>query len=542
MNKRILHLFLCVFFSSVSHAASPVADGIHFCLPIDPEVLVRDGQYAASKQALNLNAGEPRTVRMIYFLPNDRAFNQEVVDSMKVMIRQVQAFYAEQIKTYGYGEKTFRYEADAQGDPVVHRVDGQRPESAYGYGFMLNEIGGIFDLNSNIYLAFIDNSTGILDNAFGRGSGTGKSNGYTLVSRIFLELWSHELGHAFGLLHNFNDDRYIMGYGGTKREKFSELSAGHLAVHPHINPDSPLEEEQAPTSKLMSSRSYLTGTTSVPIQLEVSDADGLQQVTLFVTTQAPHFSAGSYEVKVGQVLGGVQNAVVNFAYDGTIPSNDLMSFSNTLTHRFYVEAVDMDGNVGTMGFALLDQSTHKLIIPLDRTFDNGISSVGLSPDGTILASGLVGGNIILWDTETGEEIATLNGRNYRFGDRVGAVAFSPDGTLLASGLWRGKVTLWDVPARTRIDTFVHGSGSGRVNGLSFSPDGTLLATGMGDDWSTPPEHTVKLWDVETRTHIATLEGHTRAVQSVAFSPDGKMLASGGFDSKVKLWDVATQNS
>ena len=75
--------------------------------------------------------GEPRTVRMIYFLPNDRPYRAEVVDSMKVRIRRIQTFYAEQMQAYGYGDKTFHVETDAQGDRLVHRVDGQHPDSHY---------------------------------------------------------------------------------------------------------------------------------------------------------------------------------------------------------------------------------------------------------------------------------------------------------------------------------------------------------------------------------------------------------------------------
>ena len=40
------------------------------------------------------------------------------------------------------------------------------------------------------------------------------------------------------------------------------------------------------------------------------------------------------------------------------------------------------------------------------------------------------------------------------------------------------------------------------------------------------DRTVKLWDVQARTLLATLEGHANPVWSVAFSPDGRLLATG----------------
>ena len=106
--------------------------------------------------------GEPRTVRMIYFLPNDRPFRQEVVDSMKVAIRRVQAFYAEQMQAHGYGNRTFRIETDAQGEPMVHRVDGRHPESYYRatYGWV-DELWEVFDLDANIYHMIMDGDSSI---------------------------------------------------------------------------------------------------------------------------------------------------------------------------------------------------------------------------------------------------------------------------------------------------------------------------------------------------------------------------------------------
>ncbi len=67
--------------------------------------------------------------------------------------------------------------------------------------------------------------------------------------------------------------------------------------------------------------------------------------------------------------------------------------------------------------------------------------------------------------------------------------------------------------------------------MAFSPDGKILATGSSD-------HTVRLWDVATRTAIGRpLTGHTDWVLSVAFSPDGKLLATSSTDGTVRLWHL-----
>ena len=80
---------------------------------------------ALNPAVADLNVGEPRTVRLIYFLPNDRPYRAYVVQQMKDEIREVQRLYAEQMEAHGYGRKTFDYETDDAGEPVVHRVDGQ---------------------------------------------------------------------------------------------------------------------------------------------------------------------------------------------------------------------------------------------------------------------------------------------------------------------------------------------------------------------------------------------------------------------------------
>ena len=50
--------------------------------------------------------------------------------------------------------------------------------------------------------------------------------------------------------------------------------------------------------------------------------------------------------------------------------------------------------------------------------------------------------------------------------------------------------------------------------------------------------TVRLWDVASRQHLATLDAGDRNVRDVAFSPDGGVLAAAS-DFRIDLWDTAS---
>ena len=541
MKKELFRFTLCALIAYLTGftlnpaiaASQPSAgNGTHFCGVIDGQLDKQHSDQYPNRRyartfAANLNVGEPRTVRMIYFLPNDRPYRTDVVQKMKDEILKVQTFYAEQMEAHGYGQVAFRIETDPQGEPIVHRMDGGHPDAHYldnTLSTVPDEVAETFDLNANIYLIFIDNST----NLIGRGGAAavggvgfrwGKNSGYTLVSgELSFGFVAHELGHVFGLLHDFRDDAYIMSFGpGWNR--LSACAAEFLSVHSYFNLNTPIEEGRPPTIELISSHTYPAGSQSVPVRLKVNDSEGLHQLLLFVTAIEPHFTAGFTELRACRGLTGDRDTIVEFDYDGVIPSDGFTNLSDPAIHPIYVEAVDTDGDVGYASFGLAESSPHHI-----ATFDkhtDGVASMAFSPvDAALLATDSWDGTVKLWNAVTQQDITTLRGT---------AMAFSSDGVTLATGSRDGMVTLWDVVLQQDISTFkVH---TAEVTSVSFSSDGAILATGSRDG-------TVKLWDVVSQRNIATLKKHAAEVTSVSFSSDGAILATGSRDGTVKLWDVA----
>ena len=357
---------------TVATAQPSEGNDIHFCAVIDSQSNTQDSDqfpnrnYAQSAAA-SVNFGDPRTVRMIYFLPNDRPYRADIVQKMKDGIRKIQTFYAEQMEAHGYGQVAFRVETDSQGEPIVHRVDGRHPNRRYldeTDDTVYAEIGERFDFFANIYLIFIDNSINAINigdrNFAGVGDRGGKNSGFALISGGFNRgLVIHELGHAFGLQHDFSNNAYIMSYG-KRPNQLSSCSAKFLSAHSYFNPDTSIQEKRPPTIKLVSSPRYPAGSGSAPIHLEVSDSEGLHQVLLCVTTREFHEAAGYMEVKECRELRGKRDAVVRFDYNGVIPSNRSTSLSNPLAHPIRIEAVDMNGNMSRTDFILFSETLQPL--------------------------------------------------------------------------------------------------------------------------------------------------------------------------------------
>ena len=475
----------------------------------------------------NLDVDEPRTVRLIYFLPNDRSFRRDVIRRMKNDIRVVQHFYADQMQAHGYGRKTFQFETNAKGIAKVHRVNGKHPFDYYdntlGYA-VVRELEQTFDFSANLYFVVLGAES--LRNRKGKivggaGFGRGKIGGYIIAPNGYrLFTIAHELGHAFGLSHDFRDDSYIMSYGDRRKPVLSTCAAEYLSISPFFNPNIPTTEGSAPTIELISALRYSAGSEIVKIRLKVKDPNGVHQVLL------SSYSA----LQACRGLGGKREAIVEFEYTGAIGHLDfdkghigLARISDAPAHEIVFFTVNKDFNRSGHPVILAEESKNNIFTLKAHT--DHIISLAFSPDGKTLASASFDHTVKLWNIARKKNIATLEHTR-----RVKTVAFSPDGKMLASGGNDG-IKLWDVANKSNIKDLWHGD---FVTGLAFSPDGKILLSG-GDDW------TLKLWDVATKRNIKTLETGD-FVKFVAFSSDGKTFASSGWKNGVQLWDMARKRN
>ena len=514
-----LGLILCPLLGSYAY---PQETGdVPFCQPIDFSQVQSDGFDAADKRAFSLNKGNPRTVRVIYFVPNDRSFSSTVEDSIRRAMLQVQAFFAEQMNAHGFGLNAINIEAGNDGEPLIHRVTGQHADDHYADGThfaVFKEIRENYDTQANIYIAFIDNSRRLTP----RGGRNGKTGGEASLGLDFdWQTVGHELGHGFGLHHDFRNDSYIMSYG-DKPDGLSALAAYFLSVHPYFNAGISAEWTASPTVDLISSPKFPPNADSISVKFKVADTDGLHQLILFTPTPPLNWGSGYPEVKAWRGLAKRQNSEVELEYRRDIVSTTATP-ANPAPEEIHVNAVDTNGNVSQVSYNLVSISPYGYAT-LEGHAD-GVVSVSFSPAAGILASASYDNTIRLWDVATGTTISTLNHTR-----NVTSVSFSPDGSTLASGSSDGNVRLWAVATGEHVATLE--GHVGEVWTLAFSLDGLMLASGSYDN-------TVRLWNVGTGRAISTLVGHTDRVLSVLFSPDGQILASRSGDDSIRLWDVAS---
>lgn len=220
-----------------------------------------------------------------------------------------------------------------------------------------------------------------------------------------------------------------------------------------------------------------------------------------------------------------------------------------------------------------------LTVPSSINFPQGDAFVSFSEDGKRLASGGIGTDTIVWDTETGKRLSTMSGRT----NMAYNVAFSADGMELISGgrtRWDlrtgrglriipdtsektfgtaspdGKIvavrrldsnvlTIVESPSGRQLHTLTPSGDAGPIAQGRFSADSSMLAVAYGMIENQQPSATamdftrgaqVKIWDVKTGRELRSITPTEVPVQT-EFTGDGRSIAVIGGMGQVSLWDV-----
>jgi serine/threonine protein kinase/WD40 repeat protein len=158
-----------------------------------------------------------------------------------------------------------------------------------------------------------------------------------------------------------------------------------------------------------------------------------------------------------------------------------------------------------------DVATRKPIIRLEGHKNVGIN-FAYNHVGDLLASICWDGRLRLWDPRTGQQLFNSPWH------ALTSLRFSPDQNLLAAGIDGNKLQLWEVTSACGYRTLVRDPvlGRGEYQNCAISPKGRIVAAAMNDG--------VGLWDLTSGRPLTFLP--IGSVPSIMFEPSGALLTSG----------------
>ena len=335
-------------------------------------------------------------VRLIHFVPSGKTYNlNKKHEELKKKMEHVKAFYQCTMRDYGHitfdvnnskrSGKTFMYDEtpyvvhskltendwrDRIADDEVYESVWQEIQDAW------DPTWGDFDPTTDIYLVMMEGN--YEDGVAGRAD---VGNGRTIVYSVNWRTIAHELGHTFGLRHNFGDARYVMSYcnhtvwdcdttwdhnpirdiiGFFSTDEcddydfdnrvISEETADWLTVHQAFNPP-PVTTDTPATIEIVEPTNgiLLRGTTTFPLVVHHADNDQPHQIQLYVpVTEAEKFAEGMKLYKAHTFPAG------HTGWNITYPNfSDIMVDRDIM--KINIRAIDSYGNMTSTEHTLIKE-------------------------------------------------------------------------------------------------------------------------------------------------------------------------------------------
>ena len=200
------------------------------------------------------------TVHVIYLIASDQDDPPpENYATVADMVEDAQTYFAETLANNGYGLRTFNVPRTPEGDVDIQIItlpktisECQSMEYMWEFDQELTSVSSHGKHPNSMAIYFVGFSYGPnIPEGYGvshesavnfRFKPWHEDDGVAEWSE--LTLW-HEMGHMFGLRHDWRNGDFIMSYGYKNNPHFSPGAAGWLAHHPAFNSlNSPIDNER----------------------------------------------------------------------------------------------------------------------------------------------------------------------------------------------------------------------------------------------------------------------------------------------------------
>ena len=323
--------------------------------------------------ALASQAAQPE-VGIVYFRPSDRAAASDIDSKIDIIVKATQTAYADEMEADGHGRKTFTFEKNDDDTVKVNHVTGTHTDAHYleadGWDIWAEITTAGFDQSQNIYIAFLDFSSGTVDGGWCGTGGDYLDGGLGGVVNMAIDsdcfdgdhgtaILVHELGHAFGLRHDYrNYPDYNIDLVTNDPMVTSACATEWLDGHPYFNDYSTTPTD---TTTITMSTPTISGS-EVSVTFTLTDADGFHQAHFFETITESYGFADLSLLDCASLDSDSTTATVPFT------TSALTSATDSLTLRVMDALGRTTEKLFTVDLSALPDST-------DGNADNG------SPDG-----------------------------------------------------------------------------------------------------------------------------------------------------------------
>ena len=327
-------------------------------------------------------------VKLIYFLPSDKAPRSDMPHKIDNLIKDVQVFFATEMERHGFGRKTFSIEDSAENSSKVYLLEGRTTEDYYfinTYKKIQNEVNQIFDSSNCIHFIVADISKvlskkeeRIVDASPRLTTSSYLSDVTGLIGGdIIMTVWdkgcspilvSKYLGYTLGLDNDLHDPSNLMSYNNSQ-SKLSKSSAEWLDKSRYFNTNLTFFDSPATIEKI----SRQTG----KLRFQIHDGNGIHQVRMIVKPTDPYPPVG-YQLNTdpeknkvawerkhrGRIHVLFENLIMNAEEQTTVTFN----FPEYAENQVKIQLIDMHGNIVFREIDLTDDRESSITTIVRRLF------------------------------------------------------------------------------------------------------------------------------------------------------------------------------